>query len=384
MKKQKNMTSDFGIYFHIPFCIQICRYCDFNKSLRISFSRQDIENYHNSMLFELKTVLERQEELSQVRSVYFGGGTPSLYPFDKIKEILDFISVKKKFDKKIEITMEVDPKTIRKYSLLKLRDYGINRISLGVQSFQNDILKNLGRYHQCFDILKCFDDCRESGFGNISLDLIYGVPDQTQELWIGDLEYIHKLNPEHVSLYNLNIARGTTFYKKRKALNFPDDSAQMKFYKTACQLFKKQELRHYEISNFAKNGFKSRHNLDCWDGIPYIGIGAGASSFVSKVRWMNVKNIHKYISNVSHEKNVRSYWHKLTSLEEKIEFTMLKLRKKEGFSREEYLNRFGTMIESDFPHLFSTELNSLILKKKRIQLTSKGVNLSNEVFERLF
>lgn len=367
----------FGIYIHIPFCIQLCNYCDFNKLLRSTCNKTDIENYHKTLITEINQFFLKHPECKNISSIYFGGGTPSLYPKEKLFEILQ--TLKKYTDyKNIEITIEVDPKTIRKNSYQLLKNYGINRVSIGAQSFNDSILSILGRYHKQSDIIKCYYDCREAGFKNVSLDLIYGVPNQTLKIWNHDLDNIIKLNPEHVSLYNLTIAPKTFIYKHKKQLDFPSDFEQIKFYNLALKYFKSINIFQYEISNFAKIGFESKHNTDCWDLTPYIGFGVGASSYMFERRWQNISNFDKYINN---QKPLRIK--KLSIKDRKIEFVMLKLRKIKGFSKTEYYQKFHSDFEIDFPELLNNEFKALINVKKNIKLTQKGINLSNEIFEKL-
>ena len=373
-----------GLYIHIPFCIQICKYCDFNKNLRSGFNASDLKAYQEALLGELDFRFRIQEAIGRISSIYFGGGTPSLFPRDYVRVLIEKAKQGKGLEKDTEITLEADPKTIRKRSLLMLKEAGVNRISLGAQSFDDGILKTLGRYHAKRDILECFRDCKEAGFENISLDLIYGVPGQTKDSWERDLEAITQLSPEHVSLYNLTLARGTELYRRRKSYDFPLEELEMHFYSRAVAAFKKIGIRQYEISNFSKAGFESRHNLDCWSYRPYLGIGAGASSFIGGKRWKNLGEVRRYMTMISVKGNAESERRKLSLRDEKVEFIMLGLRKIKGFLKCDYEKRFHSLPENDFPRLYSEEINALIFKGNRIKLSPKGINLSNEVFETLF
>ncbi|MBN2143115.1 MAG: radical SAM family heme chaperone HemW [Candidatus Aureabacteria bacterium] len=381
----KMSGSSFGVYVHIPFCIQKCRYCDFNTVLRSSCHGETINRYHHAMLLEWGRLQNRIKELTSVKTIYFGGGTPSLYPVDKVQDLLEKIFSHALVHQGSEITMEIDPKTIRRQSLVKLHALGVNRISMGIQSFSDPVLAILGRYHRQKDILACYEDCRSAGFTNISFDLIFGVPGQTLSSWEEDLKWVRCLKPEHVSLYNLNLSRGTDFFRKRKKLEFPDERSQIRMYHAAHHSLKTIGIRPYEISNFSKPGYESRHNMDCWNRKLYVGIGAGASSFHGGKRWQNVKNIHSYIQKIEKGGLAFSQTETLNLQKEKIEYVFLSLRQVKGFDRESYRIYFQSSIEKDFPSLFThPELNSLIRKKKRIRLTLKGRILSNEVFQELF
>ena len=266
----------------------------------------------------------------------------------------------------------------------RLQSLGVNRVSLGVQSFQDPLLEILGRYHRQKDILECYEDCRSIGFSNISLDLIYGIPGQTLSLWEKDLEWLERLKPEHVSLYNLNVARGTDFFRKRKQLIFPAEETQIAMYYRGLNRLKVIRIRPYEISNLSKPGYESRHNLDCWNRKPYLGIGAGASSFSGKKRWSNIRNFYLYIRLVGVQGNGRTRSEPLSLQDEKMEFVMLSLRQIKGFNKKTYRELFRSDVEKDFPSLFSKkELNSLIIQGEKIKLSLKGRILSNEIFQEL-
>jgi oxygen-independent coproporphyrinogen III oxidase len=373
----------YGLYFHIPFCIQKCRYCDFNKIVRSSCTGAAIKQYHQALLREWEFLREEQH-LTSVQTIYFGGGTPSLYPPDKIEVLLTSVFQSVQVSPEMEITLEIDPKTIRKRSLERLQSLGVNRVSLGVQSFQDPLLEILGRYHRQKDILECYEDCRSAGFSNVSFDLIYGIPGQTLSLWEKDLEWLERLKPEHVSLYNLNIARGTDFFRKRKQLTFPEEKTQIAMYYRGLNRLKTIRILPYEISNLSKPGYESRHNLDCWNRKPYLGIGAGASSFSGKKRWSNIRNFYHYIRQVEVHGKGRTRSETLSLQDEKMEFVMLSLRQIKGFNRKTYRELFRSDVEKDFPSLFiKKELNSLIIQGKRIKLSRKGRILSNEIFQEL-
>lgn len=373
-------SKSIGLYIHIPFCIQICRYCDFTKVRRSEVSRELLDQYHQALLTEIDYLFNTYD-IQNISSVYFGGGTPSLYPKAGIEEILS--RLRPFHSGNIEITLEADPKTIRKHSLIQLKNMGVNRISIGAQSFNSRALKELGRFHEPRDIFECYEDCREAGFNNLSLDLMFGIPDQTLQEWNFDLQTLVRLNPEHISLYNLTLARGTPFYRERNLLSFPDEKDQVRMYRKAHFYLAEKGYEHYEISNFSKKGYTSCHNTDFWNFKPYLGIGAGASSFIPPWRWENLHSPEKYIQTVSAFKRGSRKVRRLTGEEMKSDYVILQLRKAEGLNNKTYTTLFNSIPEVDFPGLRDEEIKSLIQFKKRIKLNLRGMILSNEVFQRL-
>jgi len=374
---------EYGIYIHFPFCIQICGYCDFNRYLRKDFSKDILLDYQKSLLKELLFFLNNGSK-KRISTVYLGGGTPSIYPTEMVVELLTIIKDNSFLDNDAEIAMEVDPKTIRQRSLEILRINGVNRLSVGAQSFNNNILQILGRYHKCDDIFKCVYDAEKAGFFNISLDLIYGIPEQSEEIVKRDIDIIKTLPLTHISLYNLTLSKGTEFFKNRDNMSFPSESFELKYYSMIRKGLKQLGFKHYEISNFALKGFASKHNLNCWDLLQYKGVGAGAHSFLRGVRYANTKNIYKYIKNLKIKNHSRVFSSKLSLQDRKREFVMLALRKTAGFLREEYKKIFLSDVQNDFPELFSADLKSFLSQSKHIKLKAKGINVSNEIFLRLF
>ena len=369
-----------GLYIHIPFCIQICRYCDFTKVRRSGVSREILNHYHTALLTEIEFLFNTYE-IQNISSVYFGGGTPSLYPKAGLEEILN--RVRPCYSGNIEVTLEADPKTIRKHSLIQMKNMGINRISIGAQSFNPELLKILGRYHEPKDVFECYQDCREAGFENLSVDLMFGIPGQTPGDWERDLEMLAGLNPEHISLYNLTLARGTPFFRERRSLPFPSEKDQVRMYRYAHFYLAEKGYEHYEISNFSRKGYASRHNTDFWNFNPYLGVGAGASSFIPPRRWENVQNIEKYIHRVARCSRGSLKIRRLTLRDLKSDYVILQLRKSEGLNIKKYKELFDSVPEEDFPDLRDKEIKSLIRTGKRIKLTLRGMMLSNEVFQRL-
>jgi oxygen-independent coproporphyrinogen-3 oxidase len=385
--KQKTNPKDlpplngFGVYVHLPFCIQLCRYCNFNKVPRASVNREMLSRYQSALLRELDSAGKRFGP-GPVRTLYFGGGTPSVYPAEWIHALADAAArLAPGLPPPREITVEVDPKTIRARTLSRYVDAGVNRVSIGAQSFSNALLERLGRYHRKRDILELFALCREAGFRNLSMDLMIGIPGQERTHWETDLEKAAGLAPEHVSLYCLELARGTEWYRQRKRLALPSPEQTAAWYRIARRFWKARGIRAYEISNFARPGFESKHNLDCWNRIPYIGIGAGASSFLENRRWTNVRDVDRYVRRLERKGTAAARVDKLAPRDRKMEFVMLRLRKSAGFSRNEYRKQFGCDPEKDFPGLFQKEIKTFVHTGNRIKLTLRGVLVSNEILQ---
>lgn len=388
-KVPKNIYSSppaIGLYIHIPICLQICPYCDFTKYLKTDISSALLKKYQEALLQEVLGAFQSKlDSGTTVDTLYFGGGTPSLYPTSYLKELVSVVQKQNGPRPLLEQTIEVDPKTIPQKKLHELKEMGFDRISVGVQSFQNDLLALLGRKHQRKDILLLFESLQKLEFQNVSVDLMYGVPNQTLSQWSEDLSSVKKMGVSHVSLYNLNLKRGTPYFRNRKKMDFPSEKNQIQFYNQAFKEFKAEKIMPYEISNFSKKGYESKHNLACWRGQNYIGVGVGASSFLENKRWSNVKSIPKYIEKMGTLGHAKSEVNTLTLLDQKKEKVMLRLRMVEGLKKSEYQKYFGKEVEDDFPELNKEEFKSLLNSKGGyLRFTPKGRLLSNEVLEALF
>jgi len=382
-KKQEelhNNNSLSSLYIHIPFCKQKCSYCDFASYA----GKEDLmDQYISKLTEELHFLLSANR--FPLSTIYFGGGTPTLLPISNFEFLISNIQkLIPKFPRlqdgqamsNLEITIEANPGTIDKEYLKALRDFGINRISIGVQSFNNKHLKTLGRIHDIKKIYQAFDAARDAGFDNINLDLIFAIPEQTLKEWQNDLKNALNLKPEHLSTYNLQVEEGTPLYEKltskgndlnRRLLN-EDLDAQM--YEFAIDFIKENGYHHYEISNFAKKGLECRHNITYWENRNYIGIGAGAHSHINGKRWGNPETIEEYLDSkpvvkIKHEEDI-TYAAKET--------IFMGLRLIEGIPKEKF-NGFETEVEKLKREDFLEE------KNKRIKLTKKGLFFGNLVFE---
>ena len=383
---------EIGIYVHIPFCKQKCYYCDFK-----SYANKEelIEKYIKWLKYEIKEVGEGNkldyendlDELVTVKTIYIGGGTPSYLDSKYIKEIIEEIRENFKLADKVEITIEVNPGTVNKTKLLDYINSGINRISIGLQSTDNELLKRIGRIHKYEDFLQTYNMAREVGFKNINVDLMLALPGQTIAKLEKGLKQVIDLQPEHISLYSLIIEDGTKIEKmlKNNEITLPDENIKRKMYWETKKVLEEAGYIHYEISNFAKEGYKSEHNWNCWSQKEYMGFGVAAHSYTNDVRFSNIDSIEEYIENYE-QGNVTDnfvFHEKQTQSSKMKEYMMLGLRKIEGISIQEFKNKFvGNPL-----YIYRKELQKLVeeelieIELDKIKLTKKGLDFANIVWE---
>ena len=370
------------LYIHIPFCIKKCYYCDFYSIPLDTALKAD---YIKSLCKELNI---RKPIAGDIRTVYIGGGTPTILSEDEISLIIRSIKNNFNINTDAEITIEANPKTINYNKALHLLKEGINRISIGVQSLNDYELNILGRSHTVEDSLSSIRDARRAGFENISVDLIYGIPDVQSGTkrpkkriheWIDTLKKVIDLNPEHISAYELTPEKGTPLYDdiKNKRLVLPEEETIEEMYYQGIDFFRSHGYIHYEISNFSRPKYECRHNLNYWDRGFYLGIGAGAHSFTGSRRSSNSKDIKRYI-NLLNEDIIPVDWESVISDEEAImEYIFLGLRKMEGVNIGNLLKDNGRQIKKAIDELASyglVELRDDVLKLKR-----KGILIINEI-----
>ncbi len=308
---------EIGIYIHIPFCKQKCKYCDF-----VSFSDKEIyiNDYIECILKELKSFSEKVElnyingvdDLVKINTIYIGGGTPSIISEKYIEKIINEIKDNFNIMKNAEITIEINPGTVNKQKLQKYLEIGINRISLGLQSTDDELLKLLGRVHKYKDFEEIYKLAREVGFKNINVDLMLGLPSQSISVLEKSLDEIISKNPEHISVYSLIVEENTQMFNlvEKGELKLPNENLEREMYWKVKHILEKNGYNHYEISNFAKKGYESKHNTNCWNQCEYIGFGVSAHSYFNNVRYSNIYNLEKYIENLKNyeqEKNVIVY-----------------------------------------------------------------------------
>ena len=371
----------YGIYIHLPFCVRKCLYCDF-LSFPIDRAAGENENF-NSYLNALKLEIRSCGEKRPADSVFFGGGTPSLLTGEEFAALLKELDSAFWLSPEAEITLEANPGTLTREKLRAYRQAGVNRLSLGVQSFSDEELKRIGRIHTGEEAVEAFHLAREAGFTNISLDLIFALPDQDGKAFRESLNRAIALCPEHLSVYGLMLEEGTFLYAHREEYAFPDEEAERKMYHQALQLLEKAGYSRYEISNFARPGFASRHNLKYWERSPYLGFGLGAASFEGKRRWRNTSLPKRYAEHALKGEPIpaeEEEW--LTPAEEWGEFMFLGLRKAEGISAGEFRECFGRTIEEVFPGKLACyeELGLIGRSGDRYFLTERGIDVSNRIF----
>lgn len=379
---------ELGIYVHIPFCKQKCSYCDF-----ISYwDKNDlVEKYIEALKQEIKTNTEDVSKY-EISTIYIGGGTPSYIESKHIGEILKIIKQKYNVSKNAEITIEVNPGTVTQEKLRSYAESGINRISIGLQSCNNNLLKIIGRIHTYEDFLSTYKLAREVSFKNINVDLMIGLPNQTLEDVKKSLNEIIKLNPEHISVYSLIVEEGTPIEKKivKGELELPNEELERKEYWEVKRTLENSGYKHYEISNFAKSGYESKHNLNCWEQKEYLGFGVAAHSYMNGVRYSNVEHIEEYLKKeLGSEKcevgkNTSNIIHEIQTEEnKKKEYMLLGLRKIDGIKISSFKNKFGCNPIMEFKN----ELNKLVQEKlieidlDQIKLTKRGIDLANIVWE---
>ena len=368
-----------GIYVHIPFCKKKCDYCDF-----ISYCGKDdfIEKYVDSV----KKEIEHVKIKSEITTIYIGGGTPSYIDSKFIVQILEKIK-EKNVAQDAEITIEVNPGTVTQEKLQDYIDCGINRISIGLQTTNDELLKQIGRIHNYEQFLETYKLAKKVGFKNINVDLMLGLPNQRIIDLKESLENVLRLAPKHISVYSLIVEDGTPIANKIEngKLKLPDDELERNMYWYVKNTLELNGYKHYEISNFAKKGYESKHNMNCWNQMEYVGIGTAAHSYRDITRYSNTEDIKEYIKNVQKgefEKN--RIIHEIQKEEDsKKEFMLLGLRKIDGLKISEFKNKFG-----DNPiYLYRNELKKLsdekliIIQDDNIRLSNKGIDLANLVWE---
>lgn len=371
-----------GIYVHIPYCEAKCFYCDFNS---YALSNHRPERYVEALLREIEDTAYRwASQAGSFDTLYFGGGTPTTLTPDQIGRILEKIDQSFSFQRDREITIEANPGTVTLESLKTLRRLGINRISFGVQSFDDTLLKRIGRIHTAQQALEAYTLARLAGFDNVNLDFIYGLPGQTLEIWERTLRQALDLQPEHLSLYALIVEEGTPFglwYSQGK-LALPEEEVQAQMYQLARKLTRQEGYRQYEISNFARPGYECRHNLIYWNNDPYLGFGAGAVSYWEGVRRTNVRHPAKYIEKALKGEDLTEEAETLPPSLALGETLMLGLRMTQGVDLEKLYRRFGyDVLELYQSHIHRMkEIGLLTIRGKRMRLTTKGLILANEVW----
>lgn len=380
------MKKELELYIHIPFCVRKCVYCDFISGPQ---DEETIEKYVSSLLDEIRahTLNKKLASEYNVATVFLGGGTPSILNISQIKRIFEVIKNTFAVIEDAEITIEANPGTVTREKLETYRACGINRISFGLQSTNNEELKLLGRIHTYEEFLESFCLARECGFDNINVDLISAIPKQTLASWEETLQNVIKLNPEHISAYSLIVEDGTPFAKVYGEgcpgeKDLPDEEEERRIYYRTEELLKEAGYHRYEISNYAKEGKECKHNLGYWERKEYLGIGIGAASLIDNTRYSNTPDLAKYIRDAKQLNKIQLDFQELSTKEQMEEFVFLGLRKMEGISEREFTENFSMNIEECYGHQIEKLLKEGLLQKRdgRIMLTRRGIDISNYAF----
>ena len=373
---------NLALYFHIPYCKQKCPYCDFNS-------------YDNGINKDFVTALKEEIGIKsknidqyQIGSVFFGGGTPTTLSSFQITDILNFCFNKFSIKSDCEVSIEANPGTIDYQYLKLLRNKCFNRLSLGCQSFNDDLLKKIERIHNCDEIFQSISAARKAGFKNISLDLMFGLPGQSFDIWEETLQSATQLKPTHLSVYNLTIEKETPFYDqlRKGILILPSEELQSKMYKRAVEYLSQAGYIHYEISNFAVKGYECRHNKVYWNNNEYVGFGPGAASYLNGTRSKNILSPEKYIETLLEKKEIPLFEKETLDQKKSMwETLMLGLRMVKGINLSDFEKRFGKTLDSEFDEKIRKLRNEHFLEysDKKLKLTRKGILYSNEVFVEL-
>lgn len=392
---------ELSIYIHIPFCVRKCLYCDFLSS---PAEDERIESYVNQLLLEIKKQSIFYGD-HRVISIFFGGGTPSMLMSTDMKRILEVIRKLYSVAADVEITVECNPGTATAEKLYHYITSGINRLSIGLQSTDDEELARIGRIHSYRDFLETYRMAREAGFRNINVDLMSALPGQSVDSYRRTLERVTALSPEHISAYSLILEEGTELYINQSSYRFPTEEEDREMYALTGQYLAKKGYRRYEISNYAREGFACRHNKVYWRRGDYVGFGLGASSMVGNVRWKNPEEHSAYAAYAAHMENRetdRETCRKETAEARKMrmeqagavevqmlaqqeqmeEFMFLGLRLTEGVDMEEFQDIFGKSMEEVYGEtIASMEAQGLLERKgRRVSLTLRGIDVSNVVF----
>ncbi|QPJ62640.1 MAG: radical SAM family heme chaperone HemW [Candidatus Nitronauta litoralis] len=370
----------FGLYLHIPFCIHKCGYCDFNSH---PLEGQDPQAYVNAIAREIETRAESLESSTTISSIFFGGGTPTTLEADQLLFLLETCKQHYQLSSDCEITLEANPGTIKPDFLPHVKNSGFNRISIGAQSFNPDELKLLERIHSGDEIDTTVHAAREAGFGNLSLDLMFALPDQSLETWQQNLNRALDLQPDHISCYNLMIEPNTSFKNLYDSGNLvmPEETHQLELFQYTIATLKDRGFNQYEISNFAHHGYECRHNRLYWLNGEHLGLGAGASSYINGVRSRNIKSPAKYTQSIITRNSATDFKEELSPQESMGESLMLGLRLKEGVNINSFEQRYATGLTSVFGDTLTKLLEKklITLDNGHLALTEQGLYLADSV-----
>lgn len=379
LRKKKKKT--LGLYIHIPFCKSKCEYCDFCSF--VPNNEAVIEHYTDALLLQMEDWREKCRPY-EIDTIYIGGGTPTYLDLPHMQRIIDGVWRNFKIAKNAEFSMESNPATVTLEGLRRLRRLGVNRLSIGMQSSSDAELKALGRTHSVAESEAAFNDARRAGFDNISVDLMYGIPQQNVDSFMNSLAFVASRAPEHISLYALKIEDGTPFARRRETLVLPGEDAEYDMYMRAVDYLDARGYNRYEISNFAKPGCESRHNLKYWHCDEYLGLGASAHSYFGRERFSSTRVVRDYIDGleiIGSDINIVASCDKIRSRESMDEYVMLGMRLDEGINIRKFDERFGVSFEEKYGHLLDEYVKDgfVVRDGESYRFTSNGMFVSNYI-----
>ncbi|WP_271003589.1 radical SAM family heme chaperone HemW [Listeria seeligeri] len=381
MINEESSHNTSAVYIHIPFCEHICYYCDFNK---VFLEGQPVDEYVDLLIKEMQ-ITAANKQMESIDTVFVGGGTPTTLNEAQIAKLCTAIQEIFPMKEEVEFSFEANPGDLSVAKVQTMKDYGVNRISMGVQSFNNDLLKKIGRIHTVKDVYQSVENMRTVGFENVSIDLIFSLPGQTEADFQDTLNQALALDLPHYSAYSLIIEPKTIFYNlmQKGKLFLPGQDAEANMYDLLLVEMEKHGRKQYEISNFAKEGFESKHNITYWSNEHYYGFGAGAHGYIGNTRYSNFGPIKKYMEPLQ-ENKLPVFQQKELTLKEKMEEEMfLGLRKVSGVSKARFQRKFGQDLDATFQNAIQKTMAKGWLEnnEENVALTRNGRFLGNNVFQ---
>lgn len=369
------------IYIHIPFCVRKCEYCDF---LSFQYNEETAEKYIDCLCNE---ILHAEIEDTEISTVFIGGGTPSVLGERDIERIMMTVREHFLLSDDAEITIEVNPGTVTESKAKLYKQIGINRVSIGMQSSDDEMLKKLGRIHNKKQFHECYDRLRKTGIGNLNVDVMSGLPGLTLEKYEETLKMVCELGPEHISAYSLIIEENTPFFELynldngKNVSELPDEELERRQYERTGEILSMNGYHRYEISNYARKGYECRHNTGYWTGVPYYGFGLGASSFINGIRYSNATSLDDYLKAGGIAKDKDSII-RLSKNDKMEEFMYLGLRMTDGISRKQFKNLFNEDIDDVFGKVINkySAMDLIVCEDDKIFLSERGIDVSNYIF----
>lgn len=371
-----------GLYIHIPFCAKKCKYCDFTSFVE---SKVSIDTYLSYLEKEFE-IYEENGLLDDIKTIFIGGGTPSILSYEQLKKLFSIIKDKVDLSRILEYTIETNPGSLTRDKLELMKSCGVDRISIGLQASQEHLLKFLGRIHSYEDFLESYNLAKSLGFENINIDLIFAFQGQSIEDWKDTLTRVVSLSPDHISAYSLIIEEGTKFYNmyEEGSLLEYDEDDYIQMYRYTIDYLSKNNYAQYEISNFARQGKECRHNLIYWDDGEYYGIGLGASGYINSSRYTNYKDFDQYYKNLDQGKKPVEFEEKITAKERINELLILGLRKIGGISKSDYLDRLKIINQDKYLEnlgIIDAYIKSghIIANDDKLRLSQSGLEISDTI-----